>query len=107
MIQRNEKVANLLKELGAQFLERENNNTSLITVTSCTVSPDLKRATIFITVLPDEKETKALAFVKRKRGELREYIRKNIQIKIIPFIDIQIDRGEKNRQKIDELLREK
>ena len=47
MIQRNEKVANLLKELGAQFLERENNNTSLITVTSCTVSPDLKRATIF------------------------------------------------------------
>ena len=105
MIQRNEKVANLLKELGAQFLERENNNTSLITVTSCTVSPDLKRATIFITVLPDEKETKALAFVKRKRGELREYIRKNIQIKIIPFIDIQIDRGEKNRQKIDELLR--
>ena len=107
MIQRNEKVANLLKELGAQFLERENNNTSLITVTSCTVSPDLKRATIFITVLPDEKETKALAFVKRKRGELREYVKKNMQIKIIPFIDIQIDRGEKNRQKIDELLREK
>ena len=107
MIQRNEKVANLLKELGAQFLERENNNTSLITVTSCTVSPDLKRATIFITVLPDEKEHNALDFAKRKRGEMRTYFKKNIQIKIIPFVDIQIDRGEKNRQKIDELLREK
>jgi len=105
MTERNKKVANLLKELGAQFLERENNNTSLITVTSCTASPDLKRATIFITVLPNEKEAKALAFVKRKRGELREYIKKNMQIKIIPFIDIQIDLGEKNRQKIDELLR--
>ena len=104
-MERNEKVANLLKELGAQFLERENNNTSLITVTSCTVSLDLKRATIFITVLPDEKEKSALSFVKRKRGELREYIKKNMQIKIIPFIDIQIDLGEKNRQKIDELLR--
>jgi len=104
-MERNEKVANLLKELGAQFLERENNNTSLITVTSCTVSLDLKRATIFITVLPDEKEKSALSFVKRKRGELREYIKKNMQIKIIPFVDIQIDLGEKNRQKIDELLR--
>ncbi|KKP85686.1 MAG: Ribosome-binding factor A [Candidatus Nomurabacteria bacterium GW2011_GWA1_35_8] len=104
-MERNEKVANLVKELGAQFLERENNNTSLITVTSCNVSPDLKRATIFITVLPDEKEKLALAFVKRKRGELRAFLKKNIQIKIIPFIDIQIDQGEKNRQKIDELLR--
>ena len=79
-MERNDKVANLIKELGAQFLERESNNTSLITVTSSTVSPDLKRGTIFITVLPDEKETVALEFVKRKRGELREYLKKNIKI---------------------------
>jgi ribosome-binding factor A len=104
-MERNEKVANLLKELGAQFLERENNNTSLITVTSCNVSPDLKKATIFITVLPDDKEHDALDFAKRKRGEMRAYFKKNVQIKTIPFVDIQIDKGEKNRQKIDELLR--
>lgn len=104
---RNEKLANLIKELGAQFLERKSNGTSLITVTSCTVSPDTKRATIFITVLPDEKEAGALEFVKRKRKDFRESLKKNLKIKIIPFIDIQIDRGEKNRQKIDELLREK
>ena len=102
---RNEKIANLIKELAAQFLEREDNHTSLITVTSCTVSPDTKRGTIFITVLPDEKEHNALDFAKRKRGELRVYLKKNMKIKIIPFIDIEIDKGEKNRQKIDELLR--
>lgn len=102
---RQEKVANQIKELSASFLGRENNRTSLITVTSATVSPDLKRATIFITVLPNSKESTALEFVKRKRGELREFLKKNIQIKIIPFIDVAIDQGEKNRQKIDELLR--
>lgn len=107
MTERNEKIANLIKELGAQFLGRENNHTSLITVTSCTVSPDMKRATVFITVLPDKKEHDALDFAKRKRGELREYLKKNMNVKIIPFLDIQIDLGEKNRQKIDELLREK
>ena len=107
MTQRNEKVANYIKELGAQFLERENNRTSLITVTSATCSPDLKRATIFITVLPDTKEKEALLFAKRKRGELREFLKKNMQTKIIPFLDIAIDLGEKNRQKIDELLRAK
>jgi len=107
MTQRNEKLANLIKELSAQFLNRENNRTSLITVTSCTTSPDLKRATIFVTVLPDSKEHDALDFAKRKRAELRDYLKKKYEIKIIPFIDIQIDLGEKNRQKIDELLRVK
>jgi ribosome-binding factor A len=106
-MERNLKIANQIKELSAIFLERENNRTSLITVTSCSTSPDLKKATVFITVLPDEKEILALDFVKRKRKELREFLKKKMQIKIIPFIDIKIDEGEKNRQKIDELLREK
>jgi len=107
MTQRNEKVANLIKELTASFLARENNRTSLVTVTSATCSPDLKRATIFITVLPIEKEKDALEFAKRKRHELREFLKKNMPIKIIPFLEIAIDQGEKNRQKIDELLRAK
>ena len=105
MSQRNEKVTNIIKELAAQFLGRENNRTSLITVTSANASPDLKRATIFITVLPTSKEKLALEFVKRKRGELREFLKKNMPIKTIPFIDVEIDQGEKHRQKIDELLR--
>jgi ribosome-binding factor A len=105
MTQRNEKVANNIKELAAQFLGRENNRTSLITVTSTTCSPDMKNATIFITVLPTSKENSALGFIKRKRGELREFLKKNMPIKIIPFLDVAIDQGEKNRQKIDELLR--
>lgn len=105
--QRKEKVANYIKELAAQFLQRENNGTSLITVTSADCSPDLKKATVFITVLPTEKEKPALEFAKRQRGEMRAFLKKNMTTKNVPFIDIAIDLGEKHRQKIDELLREK
>ena len=105
--ERQEKVASLIRELSAFFLARENNNTSLITITSCSVSPDMKRATLFITVLPENRQDTALDFTKRKRADLRDYLKKNMSTKVIPFIDIEIDRGEKNRQKIDELLREK
>jgi len=107
MNQRNLKIANNIKELAAQFLGKENNRTSLVTVTSCTTSPDLKQATIFITVFPETKEKPALEFIKRKLKELREFLKKNMPIKIIPFLSVEIDQGEKNRQKIDELLREK
>ncbi|MES3032106.1 MAG: ribosome-binding factor A [Patescibacteria group bacterium] len=105
MSERKEKVAQYIKELTAEFLGRENNKTSLITVTSADCSPDLKRGTIYITVLPSDKEKSALEFAKRKRPELREFLKKNMSTKNIPFIDIAIDLGEKHRQKIDELLR--
>ena len=107
MSDRTEKVSNLIKEKTAEFLGRENNGTSLITVTRANVSPDLKRATIFITVLPGDKEKTALLFAKRKRPDIRDFLKDHLMTKVIPFIDIEIDQGEKNRQKIDELLRAK
>lgn len=104
MTLRQEKVGELLRQCAAQFLAIESNRTSLITVTRCNISPDLKQATVFITVLPKDREDTALDFVKRKRKIFREYIKKHLRLKRIPFIDIEIDRGEQNRQKIDELL---
>ena len=103
-MERNIKVANQIKQLTAEYLGRENNRTSLITVISCNTSPDLKKATVFITVLPNSKEHDALDFAKRKRAEIRGYLKKKMNVKVIPFLDIRIDEGEKNRQKIDELL---
>lgn len=105
-MQRNDKVANRIKELAAEFLNREASRTSLLTVISADCSPDLKRAKIFITVLPVEREKAGLAFVQRKLPELREFLKRNLEIKNIPFLSVAIDLGEKNRQKIDELLRE-
>ncbi len=100
---RQEKVANLVKKLSAQFLQIESSGQSLITVTNCTISPDLKKATIFISVLPEKSEEFALNFIKRKRTDLRDYIKKNTKMRVLPFIEVELDIGEKNRQKIDEL----
>lgn len=105
MTDRTHKVANLIRELSASFISRIDNHTSLITITHAKVSNDLKRATIFMTVIPEDKEKNALEFLKRNRSEIRDYIKKNMNSKVIPFLEIEIDKGEKHRQKIDELLR--
>ena len=102
---RNEKIKNNIKELAALYIEREAGPTSLITVTRVVLSPDGKKGIIMISVLPREKENAAYGFVKRNLGELRKNITKNLKINPIPFLDVQIDEGEKNRQKIDELLK--
>lgn len=101
---RGEKITNHIRELAAIFIEKESGPTSMITVTRVLLSPDNKNATILISVLPREKEKAAYGFIKRNLGELRKYITKGLKINPIPFLDVQIDEGEKNRQKIDELL---
>ncbi len=106
MNERTEKVSNLLRELAAQYLGRENNRTSLITVTRANVSDDLKKGTVFISVLPESAEEAALGFCKRNRSDLRDFLKKNMNTKNVPFLDFEIDFGEKNRQHIDALLRE-
>lgn len=104
MTLRQDKVTNLLRELAGTFIQGESNKTSLITVTDCSVSRDMKRATIFLTVFPETKEKAALDFLKRRRSEFRDHLKRNMSSHTIPFIDFEIDRGEKNRQKIDSLL---
>jgi len=104
---RTDKVNRLIKELAANFLEREATNQSLITVTGCVVTDDLKKATVYFTVLPENKEKAALDFTKRMRSDFRDYLKKNLEMRVLPFIDFEIDKGEKNRQRIDQLLAQK
>jgi ribosome-binding factor A len=106
MNDRHDRVSSLLKELAAEFIQHEANTDPLITVTNADISPDYKRATIFITTIPDDKEEAALIFLKRYAGEFRQFIKKKISMKTIPHIDFVLDVGERHRQHIDEISRD-
>lgn len=95
----------LIREAAAKFLQLESNYTSILTVTDVSVSDRGNQATIFFTVLPEDKEKGALDFVKRKRAEFREFFKSQARMRALPFFDFEIDKGEKNRQKIDEIGR--
>ncbi len=103
MTLRQNKVKENIRNITAQFLEMESNRLSLITVTDANVSKDLKKATIFVSVLPESKEESALNFLKRKRSDARNYLRNRLDMRTIPFLNFELDYGEKNRQRIDEL----
>ena len=100
-----EKAGGLFKKIAGEFVARESNRISLITVTNVRVEESDRRAIILVTVLPEEQEQTALEFLKRKRSDLRETIKKTTRLKTIPVVDFELDLGEKNRQRIDELSR--
>lgn len=107
------RMKDLIKEFAGKFIQLESNYTALITVTDVALADRGRRATIFFTVLPvgsptsteslESKEKAAIDFMKRKRGEFRSYIMEHSGLARIPFFDFEIDYGEKNRQRIDEI----
>lgn len=100
------KVEQQVLGLSQDFFQRESSGLSMITVTRAEVSRDMRHGTIFISVLPEDKEEAAINFAKRMRSDLRHYIMKRLPVRVIPFFEVEIDYGEKNRQHIDTLLRE-
>ncbi len=105
MSHREIQVAEELQHHAADFFARESNAQSLITVTRTVMGQGLKTAMIYFTVLPESFEKTALAFAKRSRSDFRDYVKKHSAFHPIPTIDFEIDMGEKNRQRVDDLTR--
>lgn len=106
MSEKNARAAGLIQHQVAEFLGRESNRTSLITVTRVDLSPDMGKAIVFVTVYPDDKTKGALDFLARKRDDVKDHIKQHSRLRRIPRISFEIDYGEKNRQHIDEMLAE-
>ncbi len=100
---REQKTEQLLRELAADFLQRESNRLSLITVTGIEITNNFANVTVLISVLPESGQDDALEFAKRKRSEFRQYIKEHSKLQRLPVVDFRLDIGEKNRQKIDSI----
>ena len=103
MNQKDQKLKEILRELAAQFFSRTSNRQSLITVTDVEILSKGGRANILITVLPEEMEEKAAEFANRQLTDFRNFVQENSRIARIPYFEVKIDIGEKNRQTIDQI----
>lgn len=99
-----EKIIGIIHKAASEFIQRESNRNSMITVTRIEFSDDLKNATILFTVYPEQKEEAAIDFLKRNRGDFRRFVSDKTKIGQLPWFDFQIDHGEKSRQKIDTMI---
>lgn len=96
----------LLHELAAQFVQHEANTDPLITVTRVYLTPDFRKAVIFVTTIPDGREEDAVIFLKRNGTALRDFLKRKARMKHIPHLEFMVDAGEKHRQHMDEIVRE-
>jgi len=103
---KDERIKEALKNTAAEFIGKESNHTSLITVTNIEIMNRGKNVTVLLSVLPEDKEEVVIDFLSRKRRNLREYLKTKVSMRVLPFFTFAIDHGEKNRRRIEEIITE-
>jgi ribosome-binding factor A len=106
MTMRDDKAGAELLHLAGEFIAREAGRSTLITPTQVNFGKSLKTAHILISVYPKEQGEHAVAFLKRNSKEFREFLKKHGRFSVLPFVTFDIDYGEQNRQRLDELSKQ-
>lgn len=102
---RDDNLKSIIRELAAEFFSRVSNRQSMITVTGVETYSRGSRAKILVTVLPASEEEKAVSFMHRQLSEFREFVMSRSRIGRVPYFEVGLDKGEKNRQRLDEVAK--
>lgn len=103
-VQRDQRIEEEIARAAGEWIARESNRTSLVTVTRVHLSEDGNRATIMISVLPENQERAARDFISRNLGEVRRHLGKSSKIGRLPTLFVEIDKGEKNRAAVEAIV---
>lgn len=80
--------------------------TGLISVTKAKVTPDLKYAKVYVSILNSKNVKETLANLKKSSGYIRTEIAKKINLRITPELVFVLDDSMEYGAKIDQILKE-
>ncbi len=107
MSRRTEQVAEAIKEEVSTLIQRELRDPRLgfVTVTRVEVSPDLKYAKIFFSVIGDDKvKAETLKVLKHAGGFLRHELSHILTLRYTPLLQFEFDVAMEHGDKIQRLL---
>ena len=107
---RSERVGDLVAQEVASMLlagDIKDPKIGFVTITRVKMSPDMKHARIFYSVMGDEKAIKQSRHaLNRARGYIRRALAKKVQLKYIPEINFEYDDSLEHSMRIEELLQD-
>lgn len=104
-----ERINEELKKEISHIISFELNNpnvTGLISVTKCKITPDLKYAKVYVSILNAKNTKQTLASLKQSSGYIRTEIAKRINLRITPELIFELDDSMEYGAKIDSILKD-
>lgn len=105
---RPERVAEEFREILAEEIPRlKDPRVGFVTVTHVDVSPDLRKATIFYTVMGQDKDhRRTRAGLESARTHLRAVLGHQVRMKFTPDLEFEEDVGLTQIERVTQLLKE-
>ncbi len=105
---RPERVSEEFREILAEEIPKlKDPRVGFVTVTGVEVTPDLRLATVYYTVMGEEKERRATgAALRSARPYLRSVIGRQVRMKFIPDLQFREDEGMARVDRVEEILKE-
>ena len=88
------------------FELKEPSVTGMVSVTRVKVTPDLKYAKVYISMLNSKNKEKTLEALKKSSGYIRSEIAKRINLRITPELVFEEDDSMEYGMKIDSILKD-
>ena len=80
--------------------------TGMISVTKVKVTPDLKYAKVYVSILNPKNLSKTLSGLKESAGFIRSRVAQTVNLRITPELVFEYDDSIEYGEKIDAILRE-
>ncbi|GGA96383.1 30S ribosome-binding factor RbfA [Macrococcus hajekii] len=107
MSMRSERVGEQLKKELSEVINQKmkNPNIGFVTVTEVEVTGDLSQATVYVTVLGEERERKkSLEALEKSKGFMRSEIAQRMDLRIVPELKFQYDESIDYGNKIEKMI---
>lgn len=101
---RSERVGKLFREELSKIIERELEFNGLVTVTEVDVDKKMDRARVLVSVIPPSGEADALRTLANAAGRLQHLLVRKVNIKPMPRIYFEIDKGPENAAAVEKAL---
>lgn len=98
------RAESVMRQTIDSYISRNSGGQSLITITSMVQADRSNHVCVRVSVLPENQEKAVIDFLSRNVTEIRDEIKEKTRIGILPYLSFEIDKGEKHRQEIFEII---
>lgn len=100
------KVNSVLREVLADEIERLTDpRLEMVSVTSVDTSPDLRKATVFVSTVDLDRGEDAVEALTHAATRLQSAVARQVRIKYTPHLEFALDTGVIQGERIDAILR--
>ena len=107
MTHRIEQVESTLRKALAQVLQRKISDPrirGMVSITDVDVSPDMKQAKVFVSVLPEDYAKRTLAGLRAADRHIQSEVKKIVALRLVPHLRFELDDSLKKAEEVYEAI---